>query len=678
MAGPRSSARLPACLGAVLLALAASPAPARSDVVVLKDGKRVEGVVIDQGDAYEVRTKYGTLSIRKEEVSRVVSLNALLVDADAFLTGGKAFLEEALNPGAAPDESKSKLASAEETLKRALGLLKEARTICPAEAAPNLDRKIEEVTQSIALCRDKRGPETLDPVAQPKAAGGAAAKPPPEPAKPPVPAGKPVAVEPAAKPVEKAPVPAGPALAEAEKQVRSIFKDDYTRKTAADQASLARKLLKAAEETKGDAPLQYAALSEAQELAAAAGDLKTALAAVDRLAARFEVDAPGLKAAAVKAAARTRDPDEADRVFSAGLDVMEQLGREDAYDDALALAAPLEELARRLRDGEAVRAVQARSRDLRAQQAEWNRVRPHLARLKENPDDAEACLAAGRYQATTKGDWDAALPLLARCGSAGLQSAAAKDLADPADAAAQAELGDLWFVQAEKEVGAFKAALQDRARSHYERALAGLAGLAKVRVEKRLESLASASGAGGCVNLLALVVPARHVVAGAWKADGRALTSDAGSCSRVMLPYEVPDEYDFRVEFTRVGGESTVALLLSKGGRDFVLETGWETGQTGFAYVDGKHIDANPTGTKCPVTNGRRTRYVVQVRNTGLRLFVDGRPVIAYKTDYKNVTPHTGWALPDKKCLGLGSYASPTTFHVAELVEVSGRGKPVK
>jgi hypothetical protein len=142
-----------------------------------------------------------------------------------------------------------------------------------------------------------------------------------------------------------------------------------------------------------------------------------------------------------------------------------------------------------------------------------------------------------------------------------------------------------------------------------------------------------------------------------------------------MLPYQVPEEYDYRVDLTRNSGKSTVCLILTKDGRDFVLEITGPSGLTGFAYIDGKHIDTNPTGVKFPLVNGRRYSFLIQVRNTGLKAFVDGQQIIAWKTDYKNLTPHSGWALPAKGCLGFGSFGSPTTFHAAEIVEVSGRGK---
>jgi len=180
------------------------------------------------------------------------------------------------------------------------------------------------------------------------------------------------------------------------------------------------------------------------------------------------------------------------------------------------------------------------------------------------------------------------------------------------------------------------------------------------------------------LNLMAGVDLAKDVVAGVWKADGGAVVSDTGSCSRIMLPYEVPEEYDYRVDFTRNIGASTVGIMLVKGERTFVLETGWPAGWTGFAYIDGKHIDTNSSGVKFPITNGRRYSFLVQVRNTGLRAFVDGRQIIGWKTDYKNLTPHTSWALPNKQCVGFGSYLSTTTFHSASLIEITGNGKRLR
>lgn len=106
------------------------------------------------------------------------------------------------------------------------------------------------------------------------------------------------------------------------------------------------------------------------------------------------------------------------------------------------------------------------------------------------------------------------------------------------------------------------------------------------------------------------------------------------------------------------------------GGRSYTIQTRHTN--------SGAPIRANPTRAEYKLTNGRRCRVVIQVRNDGLKAFMDGKPLIAWKTDYKNLTPYDGWVLPNKKCVGFGSHGSPTAFHAAELIEVSGRGRRLK
>jgi hypothetical protein len=297
----------------------------------------------------------------------------------------------------------------------------------------------------------------------------------------------------------KHPLPDGPAVAEAEKQIRDIFKDEYPRKSAADRRALARKLLKAGEESKEEAALQFVALRDARDLAASAGDLVTALAAIDRLRTRFAVDAPDLKAAALRSAARAVESDDSEAVFTAGLHLLDQTVRDGELDAADRMVSLLEELARRLKNPDHLKSVQACAKDLKAQQADAAKAKPLLEKLEKNPDDPDAALAAGRHFATSKGDWARALPLLARGSSPGLKEAAARDLANPEESAARADVGDLWWALSEKEGGPFKAALQGRAADWYARAMDGLSGVRKMQAEKRIQASAEAAGRAGAV-----------------------------------------------------------------------------------------------------------------------------------------------------------------------------------
>jgi len=324
-----------------------------------------------------------------------------------------------------------------------------------------------------------------------KAAGIAARTAKPGPAAPPE---KVVAAaETKSKPVPpgpKLPVPNREALAESERRVKDLFREEYQRKGAAERTALARKLLSFAEASRDDGAACYVALREARDVAVSAGDLETALVAVDALADRFVVDGAELKIIVLSAVVRAATTTEAaEKACDATLSLLDQLVKDEQLDSAVKLISPLEDLARRTTNPELAKTIQARARDVRTQQADWARVKPHLDRLKDNPDDLDAALAVGKYYVASKGDWERALPLLAKCSATSLKEAAAKDLANPEDPAARAALGDLWFALSENEAGAFKAALQGRAKLHYDKALPGLSGAAKGKVEKRLGEL---------------------------------------------------------------------------------------------------------------------------------------------------------------------------------------------
>src|SRR5438045_8108105 len=71
--------------------------------------------------------------------------------------------------------------------------------------------------------------------------------------------------------------PSEEAQANALKQIRDIFKDDYAVKTTSAQKKLGALLLKQGRDTKDDAALQYILFREAAELAGRYGDLDTLL-----------------------------------------------------------------------------------------------------------------------------------------------------------------------------------------------------------------------------------------------------------------------------------------------------------------------------------------------------------------------------------------------------------------
>jgi WD40 repeat protein len=117
----------------------------------------------------------------------------------------------------------------------------------------------------------------------------------------------------------------------------------------------------------------------------------------------------------------------------------------------------------------------------------FDRLKPFLERLEKDPKDGEAALKVGEYYALLKGNWKAALPLLARGSDEGLKAQAHKDQAAPKEGKDQLAVADGWWDLAEKYKGAAQTHLLQRARHWYEQAAQGLTGLSRTKALKRID-----------------------------------------------------------------------------------------------------------------------------------------------------------------------------------------------
>src|SRR5207253_230834 len=71
--------------------------------------------------------------------------------------------------------------------------------------------------------------------------------------------------------------------------------------------------------------------------------------------------------------------------------------------------------------------------------------------------------------------------------------------------------------------------------------------------------------------LLGLAKP-NFSVSGNWMYDGRTLTCMPGSFVRTAIPYKAPDEYDFRIDFTRTSGSFDVNMIFPAGGESCIFK----------------------------------------------------------------------------------------------------------
>ncbi|MBI5396191.1 MAG: hypothetical protein HZA91_12920 [Verrucomicrobia bacterium] len=183
------------------------------------------------------------------------------------------------------------------------------------------------------------------------------------------------------------------------------------------------------------------------------------------------------------------------------------------------------------------------------------------------------------------------------------------------------------------------------------------------------------------INLMLLIDLEKDAVKGKWTMQDGKLVSAPERHARIQIPFEPPEEYDFRIVFCRNEGIETVAQFISQAGRGAMWNMACDHGTAfGFDIVGGRPSNKNST-TYRPSTalkNGRVYSSVLQVRKNGVKAYLDGRLVSHWKTDYTDGGVSGSWQLPDYRLLGVGAYQAVVTFHKIELLEITGRGKPVR
>lgn len=296
---------------------------------------------------------------------------------------------------------------------------------------------------------------------------------------------------------EDGPIPV-PNVAELDKSiklVREIFKSEYTRTTPKAKQELAAELFKQGEELRDDPPGQFALLLEAADIAGQAGDADLGLRAIEQLLARFvnvkhDRIEPILKNLASRAASAESNQILTDFLVKLS-DSAVVVEDHDTADRLLAIAASTASKTKAVRT---VAQVAAKRKDLEELRRQIAEVKVALAKLAATPNDPDASTIVGKYFCFLKGDWETGLKLLEAGSDLRLKAAARKDREGPNTADELLTLADAWYDIAIASVGSAKKLIATRASGYYLKALPDLAGLNKVRAEKRLEEIAELGG----------------------------------------------------------------------------------------------------------------------------------------------------------------------------------------
>jgi WD40 repeat protein len=240
-----------------------------------------------------------------------------------------------------------------------------------------------------------------------------------------------------AQETKKRPIPSKDAQAKIEALLQELYKDDFAKaeKDAVLRGRLAQTLLFEGKETKDDAAGRYVLFSKAHALAAQAGDVNTALLAVDELANDFAIPAGAIfqmKISMLQQASKANGapPEAYQSVIDRVMLILDDTLDSDDYPSSLALIAAADQAGLKLKSIVVVSSIRKKQEEIVRLQKEFARWQPFADKLAKNPKDEQANLEMGKYHALIKGNWERGLPMLARGGKGLLQKVAGRDLTE--------------------------------------------------------------------------------------------------------------------------------------------------------------------------------------------------------------------------------------------------------
>jgi len=300
----------------------------------------------------------------------------------------------------------------------------------------------------------------------------------------------------------RAPEPDAAAQARAQELLRDVYGKEYdAAKTSEQKTELAEKLLDQAAKSQADPANHFVLLRVAKEVAVLGADGETALEAVERIVATYDVDAMAMRLDCLKGLAdAAKLSSQRAALAEQAYSLVDVALSEDDFDAAGRFGQIAEDLAKRGRDYALAKEVIARMEmldELRQAHAEYQKAQ---ARLDESPTDPEANLAAGRYLCLSRGDWDRGIPMLALGGDPALKLPAVKELAGADSPDAQVALGDAWWDVAQSREGHERDGFLLRAGRWYEQAQPKVTSeLGKMKLDQRLAGIAKIESAAGQV-----------------------------------------------------------------------------------------------------------------------------------------------------------------------------------
>lgn len=180
------------------------------------------------------------------------------------------------------------------------------------------------------------------------------------------------------------PVPEEAKLTEASALVRDIFKAEYAQSSPEKRKALAEKMVAEGKKTADDPAAQFVLFRIARDIATAASDFETALAAIDELERTFDYRGGDADRAGIftKAVVQAKSPELVQKIAEECLAMARRAIAADQFDQATSHLGIVDQAARRLKSVPLAGTVRQLRTDVAAAREQFAKIAKHAETLK--------------------------------------------------------------------------------------------------------------------------------------------------------------------------------------------------------------------------------------------------------------------------------------------------------
>ena len=184
--------------------------------------------------------------------------------------------------------------------------------------------------------------------------------------------------------------------------------------------------------------------------------------------------------------------------------------------------------------------------------------------------------------------------------------------------------------------------------------------------------------AGGMLDVLALIDPARDAFLGQWSLDSNKLVLRPSPLTLLELPCAVPDEYSLTLVSQKGEGHNELRIGLVFGSGQALVVIDAEDGHvSGLDRVDDKPFDQNETTRRGPTLLAFKEHTTVcTVRRNHITVACDGEPVIDWRGKQEQLSLDPKWQPPNKRRLFLAGGPGEYRFLRIEARSLEGVTEP--